>query len=754
MKRETSAWGAAVLLAFTVCRPATADESKEQGKEAVLNEVTVSATRVERPMDEIPGTVSVISSDEMERDLMRNISDVVRYEPGVSVGNNPDRFGPNEITIRGIGGNRILMQVDGIRVPDAFSIGSFSSASRNMVDIDALKSIEILRGPGSSLYGSDAIGGVVTYTTKDPEDFMRLTDKPVFASVKAGYASADDSTFATGLFAAGRGDWQGMLVATKRNGAETENMGSVGGTGSSRTQPNPQSTDDGNLLGKLVYRFSPDNVFKFTAEHFSDKTKTDVLTLNPTTPRTTAMNGDDTDTRDRFSIEQQWRDAAGTLFQVANWKLYYQDSETSQQSGETRSNTTATCSATTAGANNCVFQRLFDFKQKITGLNAQFEKTFRSGDWGNRLVYGFDTSTTRTEETRDGVRTNVTTGAVTKNVTPDNFPVRDFPVTDTTLTGVFVEDEMQNGNFSLIPGLRYDDYRLSPKPDTMFTKDNPGITPVDMSFDALSPSLRALYRLDAHYSIYGQYAQGFRAPPYNDVNIGFTNLAFGYTSISNPDLKPEKSRGIEVGLRGNFDKANFSLAVFHNRYSDFIDSQHQLDCPGDPHCVPGLITFQSINLNNVRIEGAEFKGDVELGGGFGLAGSLAYARGDDLDTDLPIDSVDPMKLVAGLIYDAPSGDWGGQLIGTAVERKKRLDPTGAATVPSPGFGVLDLTGWWNLSKRAVLNFGVFNLGDRKYFLWSDLQGTGGGATPMASNTSIDRYSQPGRNASVSVKYQF
>lgn len=192
--------------------------------ETRLKEITVSATRTERPVQDAPGTVTVIEAETIERNMMKDITDLIRYEPGVSVSNNPGRFGPNSFNIRGISGNRVLMQVDGIRLPDAFSFGSFSSASRNMIDIDALKAVEILRGSGSNLYGSDAIGGVVTYLTKNPADFMKLTDKPVFASLKGGYASADNSLLTTtATVAAGRGDTQGMLLYTYRSDSETEN---------------------------------------------------------------------------------------------------------------------------------------------------------------------------------------------------------------------------------------------------------------------------------------------------------------------------------------------------------------------------------------------------------------------------------------------------------------------------------------------------------------------------------------------------
>lgn len=742
----------AATLALTFATGAQAAD--QQVAEASAPLVTVTATRTDHPVEDVPSTVSVITSSDMERGLVNGIEDLVRYEPGVSAPNNPGRFGATGFTIRGVGGDRVLMQIDGIRLPDAFDFGAFSSATRNQVDLEAVKAVEILRGPASSLYGSDAIGGAVTYITKDPEDFMSLTDKPAYGSVKTGYASADESWFGTAAVAAGHGDLQAMLVYTYRNGSETDNKGSVGGTGPLRTEPNPQSYDDNNVLAKIAYRLDADNRFKLTFDHFRNETSTDVLTLNEQTPRTSSLTGEDTAQRDRISLEHEHRSDAGLPFDVLRWQVYYQQGDTRQDTHETRTGTTAGCSGVAAGANTCEFFRSFEFEQKTYGLSAQFDKLLKSGEWSQQWVYGADMFRTRTSELRDGIRTNVTTGVTTKAILPDDYPVRDFPDSDTTMLGLFVQDEIAHGAFSVIPGLRFDYYKLEPKPDDIFTADNPGVATADISEHALSPKLGLVYRLTPQYTLFGQYAYGFRAPPYNDANIGFTNLAFGYTAIANPNLKPEKSQGVEAGLRGNFSRGSFGITGFYTRYRDFIDSLHQLDCPGDPACVPGLITFQSINLSHVRIYGAEARGDAALGGGFGIFGSVAYARGDDTDLDQPVNSVDPLKLVAGLRYDA-GNVWGGALTGTFVEQKRRIN-TAVAPVPpsSPGFGILDLTAYWNVTKQASFNAGVFNLTDRKYFLWSDLQGFGAGTSPMPTAGTIDRFSQPGRNAAITFKYQF
>ena len=154
--------------------------------------VTVTATRSEQTLDEVPNTVSVMTEREIDQKNVKNIQDLVRYEPGVSVGGTGSRFGLSGFTIRGIGGNRVLTQVDGVSMPDTFSFGGFLSAQRDYVDPDTLKQVEIIRGPASSLYGSDAIGGAVSFLTKDAADYLDEGDD-AYARLKTGYDGSDDS---------------------------------------------------------------------------------------------------------------------------------------------------------------------------------------------------------------------------------------------------------------------------------------------------------------------------------------------------------------------------------------------------------------------------------------------------------------------------------------------------------------------------------------------------------------------------------
>ena len=174
---------AAPALAQTPPAPAPDPYATPIGVPTQLDAVTTAATRNKRPLDDVPATVSVITTEDIDRENMQDVRDLVRNEPGVTVANNPTRAGFQNFVIRGIGGNRVLIIVDGMRVPDfPESNQGAGTYSREQPDLEDIKRVEIIRGPASALYGSDAIGGVVAYTTKDPGEYLK-EGRDVYGSV-------------------------------------------------------------------------------------------------------------------------------------------------------------------------------------------------------------------------------------------------------------------------------------------------------------------------------------------------------------------------------------------------------------------------------------------------------------------------------------------------------------------------------------------------------------------------------------------
>ena len=717
-----------------------ADAASSSSSSADANElarIQVTATRSERAVADVPNTVSVIDREELDDRLVRDIKGLVRYEPGVTVTSSFGRFGLGGFRIRGLEGNRVRIQTDGIPVSDAFSIGSFSNANRNFVDLDTLKQVDIVRGPSSSLYGSDALGGVVAFITKDPSDYLD-DGKDAYFGFRLGYDSSWNGLFGNATAAFGGERWSGLVSVGHRQGQETENQGDVAGIGAARTLPNPQERDGRSLLTKLVFAPSEGQRFRLTVEGNEDSADTDLLTQQGYQSLTRATNdrviARDHQTRARVAFAHEWDNLSAGFADSLDWQVYRQDSETTQYTREER-----TLPAPTL---RDIREREFNFDQRTYGLQANFRKAFGAAV-RHDLIYGVDVARTETRQKRDGLRTFPLTGASTPVMSPDAFPVRDFPISKTTTAALYVQDEISlaDGAFRLVPGLRVDHYRLDPQHDAIFDADNPGVALADIRETSVSPKLGMVWTFAPDWSLFGGYAHGFRSPPYNDVNIGFTNVQFGYTAIANPDLKPETSDGVEFGVRYAGKAAYASLSGYYNRYDDFIESMRFIG-----YNDAGLMVYQSQNIAEAQIHGVELKAGLDIGAlsdawsGWSLRGAAAWSRGKDRSTDAPLDSVDPLTATLGLAYDHDV--WGAELAGRFVDRKRRVsDPD---YYRQAGYGVLDLYAHWNFAPGAKFNVGVFNLADRRYIDAGDM------ALVATGSTTLDRYTAPGRTLSASL----
>ncbi|MBN6149951.1 TonB-dependent hemoglobin/transferrin/lactoferrin family receptor [Xanthomonas sp. AmX2] len=719
----------ALWLALAAAAPAAAQAAEAAPTPHDFERLQVTATRTERAIVDVPSSVDVIDREQMDEHLVHDLKDLLRYTPGVSVTTGSGRFsGVSGIRIRGLEGNRVLIQTDGIPVSDGFSFGSYLSANRNFVDLETLKRVEIVRGPASALYGSDALGGVVAYVTKDPSDYL-AADKHSYVGVKFGYEGEWDGLFAGALGAFGGERWSGMVAVSHRQGEESETQGDNRSVGAARTAPNPLSTDGRSLLGKLVFAPSENQRFKLTVDGNEDYGRIDALSNVSAT--ILSQRGRDHQTRARVALAHEADRLDTTLADALQWQLYRQDSESLQRTDERRSN-------------NTLRHTEHNFDQRVYGLQANLQKHVDHGSVAHDISYGIDVSWSDTHEKRDGHTQNLATGAISKTVGLETFPVRDFPVTETTKAGAYLQDEMRmaDGRFSLIPGVRVDYYKLSPQVDEIFAGDNPGVAAKRVTDSNVSPKLGAIWRFNDAWSVYANYAHGFRAPPYNDVNIGFTNLVVGYTAIANPDLKPETSKGGELGLRYAGDAGYFGLSGYYNDYRDFIESYSFVGFNAD-----GLMLYQSRNVDHVVIKGVEAKAGVDFGAldarwsGWSMHAAAAYARGDNQTDDAPLNSVDPLRATVGLNYERDA--WGAELVGTFVDRQRR--PALPTYYAPAGYATLDLMAHWRFAPGAKLNVGVFNLADRTYIDSSALPN----ATPVGSAV-LDRYTGAGRNLSVSL----
>lgn len=699
-------------------------------------DIVVTATRAPIEAQDAPVTVSVKDADEIADEMATDIKDLVRFEPGISVRRAPTRFGAamgstgragNEgFVVRGIGGNRVLIQVDGVRVPYGFSFGAQDVGRGDYVDLGLIKSVEFLRGPASALYGSDGLAGAVSFTTSDPADILGA--KSFGGSLRTQYNSADDEFTQSAVMAGRTGAVSAMLAYTRRDFSELKNKGDVEGTGVTRTAPNPQDGQANALMGKLVWDVAPGQRLRATGEYLDNRLATDVLTgINASVA---GLQARDTGKRWRGALDWTY-DGIG-LVQFARAAVYVQDAENRQFSAEDR--------RTLADRT-----RLNTLENRVYGGSGEVRLGFTTGGITHRLVTGADISVLRQRGVRDG----------TVPPAGETFPTRAFPSTDFTLAGAFVGDEIGIGPLTLHPALRYDWYRLSPDKDPLL----PQFTGAGQSADRVSPRIGAVLALAPTVRLFASYARGFRAPEPGQINQFFSNLAFGYTSAPNPNLRPETSEAIEAGLRLNSEAFDLSASVFRADYRDFISQEVVSGAftPTDP------AVYQFINLDRAKVKGAEARLDARAGNG--LTGQLAisYAEGDQIAPDgtaTPLSTVDPLKLVIGVGWREPgAGRFGGQLIMTHSAHKAAQDTTGvcSSTCFRPdAFTILDATVFARLTDALTLRAGVFNLTNATYAWWSDVRGLSAPRPLPAGAADVPpvAFTQPGRNASASLTFRF
>lgn len=713
-------------IALLVSNPTEADDPKD---------IVVTATRTPVAVQDAPATVTVKSDEDIADELATDIKDLVRFEAGVSVRRAPARFGAalagtgragNEgFVVRGIGGNRVLIQVDGIRVPNGFSFGAQDAGRGDYVDIGLVKSVEFLRGPASALYGSDGLAGAVSFVTSDPRDV--LNGQSVGGVVRAQYNSSDNEFTETAILAARSGSWSAMAAFTRRDFNELQNQATTGGTGVTRSLPNPQDGQSNAALGKIVYEPGNGHKFRLTGEYLDTRLFTDVLT-----GRSTAVDSlTALDTGKRWRVGGDWTfDGNGTI-EFARAGLYWQDAEDRQFSDEDRR----------VLADR---ERLNTLENRVYGTSGEVRLRFATGAVKHRLIVGGDVSVLRQSGLRDGV------------VPPfgETFPSRAFPTTDFTLAGAFIGDELTVGPVALYPALRFDHYRLSPKSDALLTS----FTAAGQKGQRVSPKIGTVVKLGSLFRVFASYAEGFRAPEPGQINQFFVNLASGYTSIPNPNLRPETSASTELGLRLNSNAIDASFSVFKADYKDFI-SQEVVGgafTPADP------ARFQFINLTRVKVKGAEARLEGRPGAGFTGSLAISYAQGDQIAPSgarMPLSTIDPLKIVGGIGWRERAGRLGAQLTVTHSARKAENATTGVCTgtcFRPDAFTIVDLTAFARIAERLTVRAGIFNLTDATYAWWSDVRGL---AVPRplpagAADTPPAAFTQPGRNASVSISYRF
>ena len=722
-----------------------ADDTADTSNNNLLNieEITVISSRAPIPLSEVIGSVSVIKSDDIEKRIANNIVDLIENTIGVSAPRS-DGYGRifNEgFRIRGLGGKRVNVLIDGVRIPD-----SYVGYGRDVVDVDLVKKVEILKGPSSALYGSDGLAGAISYTTKDASD-LASKNNPYYSST-VSYDESSDST-KVGLMSAFIGNnIEGLIQITHRDTNERKLHNNT------EIEPNSMTGESNSVLAKIKFLLNESIDVTFVADVQEWKNDWDLSTETgfsffPTPIQTSSALGLDDSTRHRYSIELGFT-KENILFDEGRVTAFTQ--KTDQDQITNKSKLIFEMGMRARPTPYSEFQN-FQFNQEIYGFSSEFFKEIgNQSGIKHQIVYGFEYESIEVERPRYRYETNLITRQLNYNIGGHTYPDKTFPDTETIRQGIYFSDRIEiTSKASLVIGARYDSYELKPSVDELFNRSNVARNALSYIDDsAVSGKLGFIYDISDSISIFAQYAEGFRSPDYESANISFTNFAFYYSVAPNPNLDSEESDGYEIGLRGNnilgSSRLNWSLVYYENDYEDFIDTQLTGRSPR------GISIYQYVNLNDVTIDGFEFEAQALINENYSLY--IGYSNSDGEQNGEKLISIDPDQTIIGLNWSSDTGRFNIRGFANITEGSiDGLDPvcgrSGCSNlVETPGRATFDLFFNANISGNIALNMAIRNITNEKFYDWASINGK------TVDDPELELYSNSGRTFSASIKYIF
>ena len=665
--------------------------------------MVVSGSRMEQKLEDVSGPISVITAEQIEEQVVSNVADLFRYEPGVTaLGGAGDA---QTFIIRGMGENRVKIVRDGVRENDAYKNGG---VGQSYFDTDMIKQVEVVKGPASAAYGSDALGGVIAITTKDAADFLKGRDS--YLDATSGYASSSHQKMAGFTGALRTGELENLLRYTWRDGGVTQNYDS---------DKNEFDIVSQALLFKSQWNLSDSQFLKLTVDYFTEGQDPDAVDLTKAgSVFNQPITDKDTDNLSLvldhgIALQAPWVDRIDS-------KIYYaRTKQTMDQYASSKYPVRPT--------NPYVTKNSLDhngFEQKSLGAQLKFSKALAS----QRLAWGLEYEHTDNERTR--FKAPTVAGDF------EGYSELSFPSTTTEHGALWAFDELKFGErWVLTPGARYDYYRMNPDQDPAYTGENLK----RFSEGEFSPKLGLVFKAHEAANLFAQYSHGYKTPMYDNAFSTLNHQAYGYRIEPNTNLKPESSDGIDLGVRGSAGGFSYEVATFYNKYDDFIEL-------GQVSTEGRTAVYQYQNLDKATTKGAEAKADYWLNDLVNVWGNLSYIEGKDGDGNY-INSLSPLKGTLGVRLE--QANWN---INTALRfaddmSKVGKDAKGNDNIKSAGWGVVDIYAQFKPVQDLQFNVGVFNLFDKEYVNYESITG-------QSASASTSNKTEPGRNLSARVKYVF
>lgn len=568
MSRTPKLAAVAVLAAFSgLALQVQAQETVE------LDEVKVTAGRVEQELMDVNMSVSVITQEEIRRSSARNVGELLEDIPGVRI-NNDGGQGMKRIKIRGEDAFRTLVMIDGQKVSEHKSM----SGSPMLIDPSMIERIEVIKGPASVLYGSDAIGGAINIITK------KGGTKPIEGEVSAGMNTSASGKNASGAIYGGIDGWKYRLSASIE---DNDNLKTPKGE-----MENTYFTAR-SVSGFLSYDFTPDATVGASLDYYD-------LEFGSSDVNTPGFTVDVPKwTRFKAAAFGEFKNITSSFVRLRT-DIFYQKSK--------KDMTNTVPGVWTQGEVDTFkamgFEEAFLNRVGVQAGNAYVLQPHASNDMNqygfsiqadwqigdrNYLIAGYEIS----YDDLNAHSWNTGTNVMPMMLTDKNYD--GYQMTNAVYASM---ETLLSANLTLTYGARYTWVKtdMDSINNKMGTKTSGEGSDGKIVFNA-----GVLWHGTDNLTLRASYAQGYRSPILQELYID-TSMGSTGTTYANPDLKPETSDNFEIGARWNSTGLSADLAIFYSTADDYIATLYNAQKRG----------YQYNNVAEAKTFGVELTSSVRI----------------------------------------------------------------------------------------------------------------------------------------------
>ena len=578
--------------------------------------------------------------------------------------------------IRGLTGQQVLILIDGIRMNNAtFRTGP--NQYFNTIDPGMVDHIEVIRGPQTVLWGSDAMGGVINVVTRRTPVDALLNDP--LRTWTSRYSSADGGIYTRLNYQFQKGDTRVFAGSGYGNFNDLDRGGDLG-----RQPATAYSQYSGDVrVDRLI---TENQAVTLSVQHFEQH---DVFRTDRFPSRRTIF---DPQQRSMAYVRFQGTDM-GKIYD--NYMLTFSMHRQREQATDARSDKS--------------YWDDMETDNYSYGLQLLLGRELENG-WN--LTYGVDSYRDVVDSFRNRYD-NLTNEFVSSPTPkyPDDGRFRQ--------TGAFLQiDKELSDRLSFNGGVRFTRAHAQGTPMVDVDHDNdpatdPESQPVFISptFDDWSASGGLNFKLDENTALVGSVSEGFRAPNLDDLAANNDNVQQAAADTPSVDLRPERSLSYELAVRKEVDDMRWQASVFWTNIDDMI-----LRTPAGTSSES--ILFSRSN-RDAEVNGVEFAAEKRLSTNWTAYGNFSYIYGQDLELEEPLSRIPPTQGVVGLRWRHSEKYEFVDIYSWLVDKQDRLNfqDISDGRIPdggTPGYGTISLRYGTELKENHLLRIELENILDKAY----------------------------------------